>query len=161
MLVNMRYHCIQLSIYTSFICNLTRLKIKSLVATKQIMSKFAIKKIEAINWRQIIFQLVIDGIGQLDAYEKDVSVRYDSDFRSILSLMQMVANNKLLPKQKFKNVTPPKEIVAEFEFKYGDLRIYAIATNGGKIIVLGGFKNKQDKDFRRFRSLKQQYLNSI
>lgn len=125
------------------------------------MSNFAIKKIEAINGRQTIFQLEIDGVGQLDAYEKEIAGRYDSDFRSILSLMQMVANNKLLPKQKFRNVTPIKEKVTEFEFKWGDLRVYAIATNGGKIIVLGGFKNKQDKDYRRFRSLKRQYLNSL
>jgi hypothetical protein len=125
------------------------------------MTKFALKKIEAINGRQTFFQLEINGVGQLDEYEKEVIGRYKSDFKSILSLMQMVANNKLLSKLKFRNVTPDKEMVAEYEFKWGDLRVYAIATFGGKIIVLGGFKNQQDKDYRRFRSLKKQYLNSL
>lgn len=73
--------------------------------------------------------------------------------------MNEVANIRTLPDTKFKDVTPEKEKVKEYEFKEGNLRVYAIKKFGGKIIVIGGYKNRQKKDFRTFRSLKEQYLN--
>ena len=56
------------------------------------------------------------------------------------------------------NITPHGEIVKEYEFKNGDLRVYAIKDFNGKIIILGGYKNTQQTDINRFRSLKAQYL---
>lgn len=58
----------------------------------------------------------------------------------------------------FKDVTPPKALVKEYEFKDGDLRVYGISKFGGKVIIMGGYKNRQKKDYRTFRSLKEQYL---
>ncbi|MBO4417207.1 MAG: hypothetical protein J5801_03690 [Bacteroidales bacterium] len=75
--------------------------------------------------------------------------------------MNEVANNRTLPKTKFRDVTPAKERVKEYEFKDGNIRIYGISTFGGKIIIMGGYKNRQTKDFRAFRSLKKQYLKQL
>ena len=72
--------------------------------------------------------------------------------------MNEVANNRTLPNTKFKDVTPKKEKVKEYEFKDGDLRVYGISTFGGKIIIMGGYNNRQKKDYRSFRSMKEQYL---
>ena len=73
--------------------------------------------------------------------------------------MNEVANIRTLPNTKFKDITPRKENVKEYEFKEGNLRVYAIKKFGGKIIILGGYKNRQKQDLRKFRSLKEQYLN--
>lgn len=73
--------------------------------------------------------------------------------------MNEVANNRTLPNIKFKDVTPKTEKVKEYEFKDGNLRVYGISKYGGKIKILGGYKNQQKKDYRTFRSLKKQYLN--
>ena len=75
--------------------------------------------------------------------------------------MNRVANMESVPETKFKDVTPKREKVKEYEFKYGDLRLYAIKIYEGKLVLLGGFKNQQKKDFGRFRSLKKQFIDSI
>lgn len=123
------------------------------------MSKFALHNIEAINGKQLFFQLEINGTKQLDAFEEQlIGTRYFSEFKTALALMDFVANNKTLPDTKFKDITPKKEIVKEYEFKTKHLRIYAIHKPGGKIIVLGGFKNNQKSDIKLFRSIKKQFL---
>lgn len=76
--------------------------------------------------------------------------------------MERVANGQHVPGKYFhdlkggKNNTPK-----EYEFKHGDLRVYAIQDHRGKIIVLCGFKNKQRNEIVKFRALKEQYLNSL
>lgn len=75
--------------------------------------------------------------------------------------MNLVANNESVPNTKFRNVTVGNESIQEFEFKAGDLRVLAIKIPNGQLILLGGYKNRQDKDFSRFRSLKKQYLESL
>lgn len=124
------------------------------------MSKFALHNIETIKGKQLFFQLEINGVKQLDAFEnKLVGTTYDGEFNTALALMDFVANNRTLPKTKFRDITPKKENVKEYEFKTKHLRIYAIHKPGGKIIVLGGFKNNQKSDINLFRSIKKQYLN--
>ena len=75
--------------------------------------------------------------------------------------MNRVSNFQSLPKEKFKDVTPRKNNVTEYEFKYGDLRVWAIKIPNGKLVILGGYKNDQKHGFRKFRSLKEQYLKQL
>ncbi|OOV25053.1 hypothetical protein BXU11_16005 [Flavobacterium sp. LM5] len=126
------------------------------------MSKFALKDIESINGKQTFNQLEVNGQKQLDKFEADLSdTTYISEFKTLLTYMEYVANNKTLPQTKFKDITPKKQQVKEYEFKSKHLRVYAIQQTNGKIIVLGGFKNNQKDDINRFRSLKKQYLDSL
>ncbi len=149
------------------------------------MSKFVTKNIQLINGKQqfrqliivddkvdasklqaVIVQKEIDGQeiafeGVLDIYERSLESKYESSFRGIISIMDRVANLKSVPVDKFRDITPDKELVKEYEFKYQDLRVYAIKILNGKLVLLGGFKNQQDGDFSKFRSLKKAYLQSI
>lgn len=149
------------------------------------MSKFVIKNIEAVKGKQKFMQLVIvedsvnanelqTGIdekekngkdheikGVLDNYEDDLESKYKSSFRGILSIMNRVANLQSVAEQKFKDVTPSGELVKEYEFKYGDLRVLAIKIPNGKLVLLCGYKNQQKKDFSAFRNLKIKFLESI
>lgn len=125
------------------------------------MPNFTLQNIGSVRGKQIFDQLVIDGEPQLDCYEKSLQRNYQSKFRNILSWMNRVADNHPAPETKFKDITPNSELIKEYEFKNGDLRIYAIKNSNGKIIVLGGYKNSQAQDIVRFRSLKKQYLDSL
>jgi len=122
------------------------------------MSKFALQRIDAIQGNQTFEKLIVNGDCPFDSFEKNLESKYRRSLEKIYFYMNEVANNKPLPNTKFKDVTPKKEKVKEYEFKDGDLRVYGISSYGGKIIILGGNKNHQKKDFRAFRSLKKQYL---
>ena len=150
------------------------------------MSKFAIKTIEPVrgNYQQVKQLVILDdnvdadkiqaeinknelekkaaGIeGILDIYESSLEIKYQSAFRGIISIMNRGANGQIISKDKFKEVTPKNESVKEYEFKFQDLRVYAIKIPHGKLILSGGFKNQQKKDFSKFRSVKRKYLESI
>lgn len=128
------------------------------------MSRFALRKVEAVQAKQELDELVVDGVGQLEAFESllnETSARFLSEFRTLLTYMEYAANGNSLPDTKFKDVTPTDALTKEYEFKSKHLRVYAIKKTNGKIIVLGGFKTTQKVDFKRFRSLKEQYLNSL
>jgi putative component of toxin-antitoxin plasmid stabilization module len=73
--------------------------------------------------------------------------------------MNQVADLKRLPKDKFRDITPKKETIKEFEIKKGDLRVYLIKEEG-HIVILGGKKGTQDEDIREFQSVKRRYLQS-
>ena len=108
--------------------------------------------------------MVIDGEGQLMAFGKLIADRhsqYQTEYESIVNYVAYVANGNSLPDTKFKDVTPRGETVKEYEFKSKYLRVYAIKKANGKIIILGGLKADQKKDFKRFRSLKDRYLDSL
>ena len=122
------------------------------------MPKFALEKIRAVQGNQTFDKLLVDGIAPFDAFEKDLERKDRRSLEKIYFYMNEVANNRSLPATKFKDVTPWRERVKEYEFKDGDLRVYGISKFGGKIIIIGGYKNQQEKDFRAFRSLKEQYL---
>lgn len=128
------------------------------------MAKFALRKVEAIAAKQELDELVIDGIGQLDLFEKFLNEnhkQYLTELQMLFVYMEYAANGQSLPETKFRDVTPQGDIVKEYEFKSKHLRIYAIKKLNGKIVILGGLKTTQKADFKRFRSLKAQYLNSL
>jgi hypothetical protein len=108
------------------------------------MSNFDLKLISAVKGKQVFKQLVglpegtalnAPGIenykGVLDLYEESLEDKYKSSFKTILTYMNLVANNQSVPETKFKNVTVGKETVQEYEFKAGDLRVFAIKIPNG------------------------------
>jgi putative component of toxin-antitoxin plasmid stabilization module len=98
----------------------------------------------------------------VDPFSKEASVQYESELLTLNARMDLVANLERLPKQKFRDLTPAKEQVKEYEFKTKHLRLYVIhIEKTGKVVVLGGYKNTQKKDIRGFRSLKKQYLKTL
>lgn len=128
------------------------------------MSTFALRKVEVVKAKQELDELVIDGVGQLAAFEELLATdykQYISEFRTMLTYVEYAANGNTLPDTRFKDVTPTGVLIKEYEFKSKHLRLYAIKQLNGKVIVLGGLKTTQKSDFKRFRSLKELYLNSL
>lgn len=126
------------------------------------MSKFALEKIKAIKGKQSFYDLKVNEVGQFEAFSNEIEEQYKSELVTLNARMDLVANLNRLPKEKFRDITPKKETVKEYEFKTKHLRLYAIhIEKTGKVIVLCGFKNTQKADIPSFRSLKSQFLKSL
>ena len=126
------------------------------------MNKFALKQIDEIVGRLKIFKLLVNNRSEYDEFEKQIETEgnYISELVTIQTRLQDIADGKLLPKEKFRNITPKKEVVKENEIKTRHLRVYLFhEENTGRVIVCGGKKTTQQKDINHFRRIKKEYLN--
>lgn len=128
------------------------------------MTTFVLKKLEAVIGKQQFFELVVDGSSQFDHYCLEIkdNKQYYSELLKIFTLMNQVSQLKMLPQTKFKDITPTKETVKEYEIKSKHLRVYVFhLEKTGKIVVYGGYKNTQKDDISKFRSYKSRYLKRL
>lgn len=118
------------------------------------MPTFAVQKMEEVKGRDTFYKLSVNGVCLLDRFYENIKhiPKYKSSFIRILSNMESVANGIKLAGEKYHPLSP-RSSPREWEFKYGDLRIYLIDYKGGKLIFDGGYKNSQDSDINSFRSL--------
>ena len=125
------------------------------------MSKFALRKLRAVEGRIPFSMLEVDGVCPFEEFCRQI--KRDGNLAkqliTAMARMNQVANLQRLPVEKFRDITAAKEVVKEFEIKTGDLRIYLIKEDE-HIVILGGKKNTQSDDIKRFRSLKKRYLQS-
>lgn len=123
------------------------------------MSRFAIKKIEEIDGMQDFYQLVIDDVPILDAFEAEVEERYVAEIGSMFYQMQRLSNLEKLGKKDYR---PRKDLHQDaFEVKTENLRFYGMhVKKTGKVIILSGYKNDQDKDERRVKSLLRKIIDN-
>lgn len=123
---------------------------------------FALKKIESVVGKQVFYDLVINGISQQDQFNKTISNNPQllAEKRVILAYMNCISNLQLLPKNKFRDITPKKNDSKEYEIKTKHLRVYLFhLEKSGKIAALWGFKTSQKSDIERFRKMKKDYFN--
>ena len=128
------------------------------------MSNYSLNEIEGIEGKQSIYKLHIDELCMFDEFEEEIEKKgqYEEELYAIYSLMEDVADNKLLPKEKFRDITiNKKEKFKEYEFKSKHLRVYAIKAPDGKVVIMGGYKNRQKKDIKKFRSIKNKYIKTL
>ena len=94
------------------------------------MSKFALVNIDAVQGIQMFEKLVVDGVAPFYTFEDELEGKDRRSLEKIYFYMNEVANIRTLPNTKFKDITPRKENVKEYEFKEGNLRVYAIKSSG-------------------------------
>ena len=126
------------------------------------MFKFALSPIYEIEGKIKIFKLLVNDNSEYDEFERKIikEVSYSSELVTIQARLQEIADGKLLPKEKFRNITPKKELVKEYEIKTRHLRVYLFhEERTGRIIVCGGKKVTQNKDINHFRRIKNEYFN--
>ena len=126
------------------------------------MYKFALRELDEVIGTIRFHKLVVDDVCLFDEFYDQIKHEANlvKQLKTILARMNEIANQKLLPHNKFKDITPQKEKIKEFEIKTGDLRVYLIKEHlTGHIIIFAGKKNSQKEDIRKFRSLKKSYLN--
>lgn len=126
------------------------------------MSKFVLKEYNNVTGKIKFFKLIEDKVCYWDDFCREIQKdsNLEDQLIAIISRMNDVANLRILPKNKFRDITPGKEKIKEYEIKTSDLRVYLIKDEVGNIVLIGGKKNSQPEDIKRFRSLKKTYLNS-
>ena len=126
------------------------------------MSIFALQVIEEVVGRINIFKLVVNNHCEYDEFETQIENEgsYLSELKTIQARLHDIANGLLLPKEKFRNITPRKALVKEYEIKTRHLRVYLFhEEKKGRVIVCGGKKITQTKDIAHFRRIKMKYFN--
>ncbi len=126
------------------------------------MNRFTLRLLEQVKGKIKFSVLEIDGVCEFEIFctHLEEEGTWKKQISTIFSRLDQVANLQLLPQNKFKNVTPHSEKITEYEVKTPDLRVYLIKVDEGHIVVMAGKKNTQPSDFKRFRSIKKQYLAS-
>ncbi len=126
------------------------------------MNTFALIEIEEIVGRLKIYKLGINSNCEYDEFEREIikEASYSSELLTIQTRLRDIAECRLLPKEKFRDITPKKEMVKEYEIKTRHLRVYLFyEEQTGKVIVSGGKKTTQVKDINHFRRIKEAYFN--
>mgnify|MGYP000881667931 FL=1 len=105
---------------------------------------------------------LVDGICLIDEFENEIRQKkqYISELTTIFSYMDLFANGKSLPQTKFREIKGIKSAVKRYEFKSKHLRVYVFNIPGGKMVVMGGYKNTQEADIRSLHSIVDEYLSS-
>ena len=121
------------------------------------MSIFAVERLEAVrdNGRVLFFKLVKDDVCWFDEFYKEVSKnsKRASELRSILSMMDYLAEtNAMLPDTKFNSVKHGNKVMG-YEFKKNDLRVYCMKPSANVVVVFGGYKKNQKNDIKKLKSI--------
>ena len=125
------------------------------------MSSFALRDILEVKGQIRFTKLTINGFCQFDEFCQQIETdgNLKKQLIGIFANMNQIAQMNRLPKEKFRDITPAKQSIKEFEIKKGDLRVYLIKEQG-HIVILGGKKGSQHEDIRQFRAIKKRYLES-
>ena len=125
------------------------------------MGRIELKRLEVIEGRQTFEKMILDGRDLLEEFERSLEERYRSEMRTIYAWMQMVADLRPVPGTRYHAISDGNDGFREYEFKSKHLRIYAFAKLDGKIVVMGGKKNRQRRDIKRFKELKRLYIKYL
>lgn len=125
------------------------------------MHTFALNEITEIKGKLKFFKLLVDGTCEYDEFEKKIinEGNLKTELTTIITRMHEIADLKLLPKSKFRDITPKKDNIKEYEIKTKHLRVYLFHEKyTGRLIVCGGKKGTQQADIKHFRNIKKEYL---
>ena len=128
------------------------------------MRKFATVEMKEVKGSiQTFEKLYVDTVCFLDEFEKEIKEipQYFSEYKTILSYMNFFANGQRLPDTKFKVLKGGKGDIKRYEFKSKNLRVYAIANSGGKLVIMGGFKKNQEKDINKLNGIVNEFITYL
>jgi hypothetical protein len=126
------------------------------------MHKFDTRKVDAINGKELVEELLIDGKSQIDSFEDELKgSTYLSELEDLLVFIEHIANGGN-PGRKMKILKKPTPGGTEFEFISKHLRLYAVQMPSKKIILFGGKKKAADShdNIAEFRRVKEKFINS-
>jgi len=127
------------------------------------MYNFALLKIPELVGQLCFYKLSVNGKCEFDLFEKEIQKdgNLKRELLKIQTRLQEIAEGKILPPNKFKDITPKGEMVKEYEVKSDHLRVYFFfESNTDRIIICGGKKTTQSKDIAHFQKIKKAYLSA-
>ncbi len=123
---------------------------------------FALVKVEEIKGKIDFFVLIKDDVNQYEGVKNQLlkEGNYESELNTLQTRLQSMAELKLLPESKCRQLHPKDE--KDYEIKTRNLRLYLFhLEDKGRVIVFLGKKTSQKKDIKRFRSIKKEYLDQL
>jgi len=110
----------------------------------------------------VVHELCKDGESLFNKFADEIvkDANLISKFAKVISIIEHSANRMKMPQTKFKQLEVGKQVSCKvYEAKAGIIRVYMFAEkHTGRIIVLGGKKNNQDKDIKLvIRTIKDYY----
>jgi putative component of toxin-antitoxin plasmid stabilization module len=124
------------------------------------MCNFALLHIDQVKGKIKFYKLEIDGKCLFDEFCNNLKGKREiSKLKRILTRMDLLSNqNRLNPEQYKELVRPASDQIKDYEIKVKPYRVYFFKDECGNIVVLGGTKNSQPKDIKRFRKIKFEYF---
>lgn len=122
------------------------------------MGSFALKVIAESLEKNKIYKLFENGVCEFDNFIDSVDKRYPKEVDKIFYTIDLLATGYSFAQDRFKEITPVKEFVNEFEIKTKHLRVYLIKRPNSKLVICAGFKTTQKQDINHFRKIKERYL---
>lgn len=125
---------------------------------------YRLLRLENIFGQQELYKLEYNGKCQFVDFCRLIEAEgnYADELDIIQARLEAIANGQLLPRNKFRDITPRKDKHKEYEIKTANLRIYLTKVEKvGKLIILGGQKNSQKRDIKRFRTIKKDFFNTL
>ena len=109
----------------------------------------------------VFYKLVKNKKCFFDEFEKEITKNNNlkKEFAKLLMQMEWHAKGERLPIEKFRNIQDKKYSGIFFEFKTKHLRVYTVCIENGKVVIIGGTKNTQEKDIIRFKHIAKEYIN--
>lgn len=116
---------------------------------------FVFEKMDEIKGRIPFYKLKKHNYNQLDHFETALvnNPGYMKEYRKILSWMDLYSNGEIVGKTKFRKLDCGKGPYPLFEFKSKNLRVYGMGGPFGELILLAGYKNRQNRDIERVRKI--------
>ena len=127
------------------------------------MRTFVLLKIDQVKGKINFYKLEIDGTCEFDEFCDELENADEKKaLVTIYATMESVANLRMLPGKKFKELKGRKKSdkVKDFEIKKDAYRVYLFKDDVGNIIIFGSSKNTQKEDIARLRRLKEEFLKS-
>ncbi|MCF8304165.1 MAG: hypothetical protein K9I94_12875 [Bacteroidales bacterium] len=128
------------------------------------MTKFALKRIEAVKGNIDVHKLIINDKCEFDSFIE--ALEHEGKYAIIGSLfatLNSVANLMRMPRTRFRELKGRRknDSIKDYEAKAGSYRLYLFKHTSGKIVVFGGLKREQEKDIKRMRKLKMEFIKTF
>lgn len=123
---------------------------------------FALIEVKEIVGKLKFYKLLINNTCEFDLFceqcIKDGNLK--SEIIQLQARMQQIADLNTLPIEKYRDITPKKDPIKEYEIKTKHLRAYLFHDKeNGRVIVSCGKKTTQKADISSFRKTKKEYFN--
>lgn len=111
-----------------------------------------------------VFELVRNGKNEFAAFVEDIKREgtHGAELAKAISFVERACSMQRMPKTKWRELHDPALPCKLYEAKSNIIRIYLFhLEHKGRVIVMAGKKDDQEKDIRRFKRIVKEYLEHV
>jgi hypothetical protein len=114
--------------------------------------------------RIAVYELVSNGRNEFEEFVEQIKTEgtHGTDLAKAISIVETASNLQRMPKGKWRELYDDKLPCKLYEAKSNIIRIYLFhQEHKGRVIVMAGKKDDQEKDIKRFKRIVKTYLNHV